>query len=160
MSQGLGSAAALSVPLNTLSPLTGLQLSQGLFSWHLESLQRSVLQNQGSTWKYLETPYPLWPENILSEFLPSCPMAAENGVQGLCVVLTGPRTAKGKHLPTWPYALASSTRAFTSRLPSHASCPWYFPSGKLGCSESHGLCVLAPHQVPLCSCGRQGARVL
>lgn len=35
----LGCAPALSVPLSTLSSVTCLQRSQGLCSWHLESLQ-------------------------------------------------------------------------------------------------------------------------
>lgn len=55
MSQGLGSDPALSVPLNALSSLKSLQLSQGLFSWHPESSQTKKCSAEtgfhgGSVW--------------------------------------------------------------------------------------------------------------
>lgn len=88
-----------------------------------------------------------------------CRGCCKQGTGTLCYT-QGPRTAQGKQTFANPaLCLGSSTRAFTSRLPSHA-CPWCLPSGKLGCPEPCALCVLIPHRVPLCSCDRQGARVL
>lgn len=83
VSQGLGSAPALSIPLNTLSSLTSLQLSSS--GIQRVRRQRGVLQKQGSTGKSLGTPYPPGPGSALSEPLPSCAVAAVSRVQEPCV---------------------------------------------------------------------------
>lgn len=105
VSQGLGSAPALSMPLNTLSSLTSLQLSSS--GIQRVRRQRGVLQKQGSTGKSLGTPYPPGPGSALSEPLPSCAVAAVSRVQEPCVTPKAPEQSRGnKHLPTQPYALA------------------------------------------------------
>lgn len=157
VSQGLGSAPALSIPLN---PLFSDESAAQLF-WHPESSQtkrcsaeigfhREAFGNPISTRAR---------ECSLRTSALLCRGCCKQGTGTLCYT-RDPRTAQGKQTFANPaLCLGSSTRAFTSRLPSHA-CPWCLPSGKLGCPEPCALCVLMPHRVPLCSCDRQGARVL
>lgn len=155
VSQGLGSAPALSIPLNTLSSLTAQ------FFWHPESSQtKRCSAKTGFHGEVFGNPISTRArECSLRTSALLCRGCCKQGTRTLCYT-QGPRTAQGKQTFANPaLCLGSSTRAFTSRLPSHA-CPWCLPSGKLGCPEPCALCVLMPHRVPLCSCDRQGARVL
>lgn len=68
VSQGLGSALALSIPLNTLSSLTSLQLSSS--GIQRVRRQRGVLQKQGSTGSLWE-PHIHQGQGVLSQNL--CP---------------------------------------------------------------------------------------
>lgn len=141
VSQGLGSAPALSIPLNTLSSLMSLQLSLGLF-WHPESSQtKRYSAETGFHGEVFGNPIStrarecsLRNSALLSH---SC---CKQGTGTLCYI-QGPRTAQGKQTFANPaLCLGSSTRAFTSRLPSLAY-PWCLLSGKLGCPEPCALCA-------------------
>lgn len=104
VSQGLGSAPALSIPLN---PLFSEESAAQLF-WHPESSQtKRCSAETGFHVKPLGTPYPPGPRSALSEPLPSCAVAAVSRVQEPCVTPETPEQPRGnKHLPTQPYALA------------------------------------------------------
>lgn len=159
VSQELGSAPALSIPLNSLSSLMSLQLSLGLF-WHPESSQTKRYSAEtgfhgevfGNPISIRARECSLRTSALLSN---GC---CKQGTGTLCYT-QGPRTAQRKQTFANPaLCLGSSTRALTSRLPA-------LPLLGVSCLgswavQSPVLSVLTPHRVPLCSCGRQGARVL